>query len=641
MAKRFQRRERKFLGFGAAKAIRGFFGANALFSIAILALICLFLMKEAFMFFPSHHEELKLYRKSGQEFVGHIKDQVDGHTELNSLVAQAYFAELDHTVGRERGLLDAYAVLIELGEDLGEDEIDEWADARDDLEDAQDDDKEAALATATEAERKAATAWNEKLQSIIDGEGKEEAFSCDRFHADDWDILREAMSEWDPVEEIDPPLIEETDKIVRTRLSKFSAAKDQFAASIAPLRSLREKLRMLTMKIKDEAIADRSAAARKAAIEEGLDKIVDPEQRQKKKEEAENIVIREHFPFEERTKPVYGSIDDYQKASADYLPKFQAALEGLPTAPASPRAEALLRTVREDAPSFLRDFAKHEEKALAWKHDSKVSMPGSIGAFFFGLDWITNSSWHDFFGLMPLLTGSLLISIVALVVAVPFAVAAAVYTNQLASPLEQGVVKPTIEFVQAIPSVVLGFFGIMVLGSGLREISQIESLSWIPGFPMQERLNILNAGLLLALMAVPTIFTLCEDALNNVPKAFTDASLALGASKLQTVMRVVAPAAISGILAAVLLGFGRVIGETMVVLLVAGNKIAIPDFSQGLGVLTQPAHTMTGIIAQETGEVVKGSLHWRALFMVGLILFLISLSINYLAQRVIEKFHYR
>ncbi|MDA1006910.1 MAG: ABC transporter permease subunit, partial [Verrucomicrobia bacterium] len=203
---------------------------------------------------------------------------------------------------------------------------------------------------------------------------------------------------------------------------------------------------------------------------------------------------------------------------------------------------------------------------------------------------------------------------------------------------EQTIIKPAIEFVQAIPSVVLGFFGIMVLGTFLRELSQVEALSWVPGFPMAERLNILNAGLLLGLMAVPTIFTLCEDALNNVPRAFGEASLALGASKLQTVWRVIAPAAASGILAAVLLGFGRVIGETMVVLLVAGNKIAIPDFSEGIGVITQPAHTMTGIIAQETGEVDKGSLHWRALFMVGLILFVISLFLNWTAQRIIHRF---
>ena len=131
---------------------------------------------------------------------------------------------------------------------------------------------------------------------------------------------------------------------------------------------------------------------------------------------------------------------------------------------------------------------------------------------------------------------------------------------------------------------------------------------------------------------------MAEDALNNVPRSFSEASLALGASKLQTVNKVIVPAAISGILAAVLLGLGRVIGETMVVLLVAGNKISLPDWSAGVGVITQPAHTMTGIIAQEMGEVSAGTLHYRALFLVGLVLFTISLMINVAAQRIIKRF---
>ena len=139
------------------------------------------------------------------------------------------------------------------------------------------------------------------------------------------------------------------------------------------------------------------------------------------------------------------------------------------------------------------------------------------------------------------------------------------------------------------------------------------------------------------MMAVPTIFTLCEDALNNVPRAFSEASLALGASQLQTIVKVILPTAISGILAAILLGLGRVIGETMVVLLVAGNKIGMPDWGAGLGVITQPTHTMTGIIAQEMGEVAQDTLHWRALFLVGLVLFTISLSINVVAQRIIRR----
>ena len=160
----------------------------------------------------------------------------------------------------------------------------------------------------------------------------------------------------------------------------------------------------------------------------------------------------------------------------------------------------------------------------------------------------------------------------------------------------------------------------------------------MPGFPYSERLNILTAGCLLALIAVPTIFTLAEDALNNVPRALKEASFALGASRLQTIVRIIVPASLSGIISAVLLGLGRVIGETMVVLLCAGNRIAIPDFTDGLSVVTQPVHTMTGIIAQEMGEVVRGSIHYRALFVVGLVLFLLSLIINYAAQKIVRKY---
>jgi phosphate transport system permease protein len=139
-------------------------------------------------------------------------------------------------------------------------------------------------------------------------------------------------------------------------------------------------------------------------------------------------------------------------------------------------------------------------------------------------------------------------------------------------------------------------------------------------------------------MAIPTIFTLAEDAINHVPRHFKEASYAMGATRLQTTMRVIVPTALSGIISATMLGFGRVIGETMVVLLCAGNRIKIPDFTSGAGVFFEPVHTMTGIIAQEMGEVVHGSLHYRALFMVGIVLFFASLLINYGAQWVVKKY---
>ena len=246
---------------------------------------------------------------------------------------------------------------------------------------------------------------------------------------------------------------------------------------------------------------------------------------------------------------------------------------------------------------------------------------------------MTASFWQDWYGIIPLLVGSIMVAVVALLIAVPLGVSGAIYVSEVAAPAEKSLIKPYIEFISAIPSVVLGFFGIAVVGQAVRALSQASFMKWVPFFPISERLNVFTAGCLLALMAVPTIFTLAEDALRNVPRGFKEASYAL-----QTIVRVLVPASLSGIISAILLGLGRVIGETMVVLLCAGNRIAIPDFTQGLGAFFQPVHTMTGIIAQEMGEVVRGSIHYRALFMVGLVLFVITLGINYGAQKFVTRY---
>ncbi len=274
----------------------------------------------------------------------------------------------------------------------------------------------------------------------------------------------------------------------------------------------------------------------------------------------------------------------------------------------------------------------------SWNPDLPVPWYRAITSFLFGKDWVTASFWQDWYGITPLLAGSILVSFVALLIAVPFGVSAAIYVSEVAARGEKSVIKPYIEFISAIPSVVLGFFGIAVVGEAVRTFSQAPFMKWVPFFPISERLNAFTAGCLLALMAVPTIFTLAEDALRNVPRGFKEASYALGANRLQTIARVLVPASLSGIISAVLLGLGRVIGETMVVLLCAGNRIEIPDFTQSLGAFFQPVHTMTGIIAQEMGEVVRGSIHYRALFMVGLVLFFITLAINYLAQKLVARY---
>jgi phosphate transport system permease protein len=319
-----------------------------------------------------------------------------------------------------------------------------------------------------------------------------------------------------------------------------------------------------------------------------------------------------------------------REAGAGFLAKLPGSLS-------QPEAQRLLRAGVKAGPVFLTGLANAPARLAAWRPDEPVLLRTAVVRFLTGKDWVTGGEWQDFYGILPLFVGSLMISIVALVLAIPIGIGAAIYVNQFGTRLEQSVVKPVIEFIQAIPSVVLGFIGILVLGTVLRELSQTEWLAWVPGFPIEERLNMFTAGCLLALMSIPTIFSLAEDALNNVPAAYAEASDALGASRFQTTFRVIIPAAYSGMLAAVLLGLGRVIGETMVVLLVAGNRIKIPDFSSGLGTFFQPAHTLTGIIAQELGEVPLGSVHYRALFVVGILLFAIVLGINVTAHRFFNR----
>ncbi len=320
---------------------------------------------------------------------------------------------------------------------------------------------------------------------------------------------------------------------------------------------------------------------------------------------------------------------------------------------------------KTDLLAFLDYLDRGRTELAAINLDKPVGYFAGVVEFFTHPEWITASFWQDWYGVVPLFVGSLFVSTIALLIAVPLGVSAAVYVNQIAGLREGNFIKPAIEFIAAFPSVVLGFFGVAILGETLRNVTNgivfdpvwVKSLpaliewlpaslnyvthvvaGWVPFFPIAERLNAMTAGILLGLMAVPTIFSLAEDAINNVPVHLKEASFALGASKLQTLIKITVPAALSGIIAAVLLGFGRVIGETMVVLLCAGNRIKIPDFTDGLGAFFQPVHTMTGIIAQEMGEVPSGSIHYRALFMVAILLFLLALLINYFAQKVVRKF---
>lgn len=245
----------------------------------------------------------------------------------------------------------------------------------------------------------------------------------------------------------------------------------------------------------------------------------------------------------------------------------------------------------------------------------------------FGLSELFNPVWQpvsfedEQFGMLALISGSLLVTFLATLIAVPFGVISAIYIAEMASPVEREIWKPVIEMLAGIPSVVLGFFGLVVVAPLVKEV-----------FHLSSGLNALTGALLLALMAIPTIITISEDAIRNVPNSYKEASYSLGASKLQTIWKVTVPAALSGIVAAVMLGIGRVVGETMAVMMVTGNA-AIISFSP-----TESVRTMTATVAAEMGEVPFGSDHYHALFVIGIVLLLMTFALNMVAQRVLKKY---
>jgi phosphate transport system permease protein len=226
-----------------------------------------------------------------------------------------------------------------------------------------------------------------------------------------------------------------------------------------------------------------------------------------------------------------------------------------------------------------------------------------------------------FFGLLPLILGSLLVTVTAIVIALPLGVATAVFVREVAPNWAREILKPLIEVLAGIPSVVLGFFGMTLVAPLVRETL---------GAPTG--LTALTGALILAYMALPTIISVAEDALDAVPKSYRDGGLAMGATQWQTIWRVVVPAARSGIVTAVMLGMGRAIGETMAVMMVTGNAARMPV---ELDAILRPVRTMTATIAAEMGEVAQGSVHYHALFAIGIVLFLVTFLINLTAARAI------
>ena len=242
--------------------------------------------------------------------------------------------------------------------------------------------------------------------------------------------------------------------------------------------------------------------------------------------------------------------------------------------------------------------------------------------FLAGQDW-NPAGQNPAYGVLPLIVGTVLVTALAMAIAVPLSIGTAVFTAEIAGPRTRSVVKPAVELLAGIPSVVYGFFGLILLTDWIRiAFDQPSGSSWLAG------------SILLAVMAIPTITSVAEDAISSVPREFREGSLALGATHWQTIKNVVVPRALPGISAAIILGMGRAIGETMAVLMVTGNAAVIPD---PITDVFSPVRTLTGTLGIEMGEVAFGSTHYHALFGVAVVLLFITLAINSASRIVISR----
>jgi len=242
--------------------------------------------------------------------------------------------------------------------------------------------------------------------------------------------------------------------------------------------------------------------------------------------------------------------------------------------------------------------------------------------FLFGLDWNPTGSPPSY-GILSLIVGTILVMIGAMVLAVPLGIASAIFISELAGPRLRTIIKPAVELLAGIPSVVYGFFGLVVLTNWIRVSFDVPTgETWLAG------------SILLGIMALPTIVSVSEDAINAVPREYKEGSLAIGATGWQTISKVIIPSALSGITAAVILGIGRAIGETMAVLMVTGNAAVVPE---PIWNVLSPIRTLTATLGIETGEVPIGSLHYNALFAIAVVLLIITLIINLSATFILDR----
>lgn len=252
----------------------------------------------------------------------------------------------------------------------------------------------------------------------------------------------------------------------------------------------------------------------------------------------------------------------------------------------------------------------------AWQIIGEIPLSG----FFFGLDWNPTAYASPAWGILSLVVGTLMVTFGALAIAIPIGIASAIYLAEIASPKVRELIKPAVEMIAGIPSVVLGLVGMLLLSPLIAGL-----------FGLSNGLNALTASIVVAVMILPTIISITEDVLTSLPKDFREASLALGSTRWQMIRMALLPPAFSGMMAAIMLGLGRAVGETMAVLMVAGNARAMPLS------FFDPVRPMTANIAIEIKEVVQGSLHYQSLFAIGLVLFAMTFIVNLISDLILEK----
>ncbi len=441
------------------------------------------------------------------------------------------------------------------------------------------------------------------------------------------------------MEDEPPALVAEAKQRFEKGMASFEAARARIGEAGSELAGLRGELIKVTTEIKEEALADKSAAARKEALLQGAQNAKSEEDRARLRKQAEEIAIREEFPFAEKIKVLEGSREKHRVAIAAMKEDLNAGVAALPEELESKAAGDLVDRVRKKEPHLVDYLEDSLENSEEWRYDKPVGWFSSTTSFFFGKDWVTNSSLHDFYGLLPLFTGSLTISVdrpdrghsrsrweprsTSTGSPAPTAERSSNPSSNSSEPFPPSCSAFSGSSCSARPFVKSAgshepFLDPRLSDARAPEHAQRRSAARTDGRP--HHVHPLRR---------------CDQQRARAPSR--EASLALGGSTLQTVLKVVVPTAVSGIWPP----FSSVSG-------VSSEKRwssfwwrepdRNPDFGLGLGVITQPAHTMTGIIAQEMGEVTADTIHYRALFSVGLVLFTISLLINISARNIIRRF---